>query len=217
MRRLHTFRFSKCCGGATERFDNTWEPVVHPYLDKITDAPEDLETGDLRDEQTARKWILSFPPAFCHTTDRQILSQVLNDYDQETQHFFRWQVSYPAEQLSELVYRKIGIDFGTIRDIQPIERGVSGRLIRVKITGDKKTLVIGKELIIRKTFSESHLYSSAFIVEKQDGIFTFHGAGWGHGVGLCQIGAAVMGARGYNYKAILQHYFKGCELIKMYE
>ena len=210
-------RFSKCCGGATERFDNTWEPVVHPYLDKITDAPEDLETGDLRDEQTARKWILSFPPAFCHTTDRQILSQVLNDYDQETQHFFRWQVSYPAEQLSELVYRKIGIDFGTIRDIQPIERGVSGRLIRVKITGDKKTLVIGKELIIRKTFSESHLYSSAFIVEKQDGIFTFHGAGWGHGVGLCQIGAAVMGARGYNYKAILQHYFKGCELIKMYE
>ena len=210
-------RFSKCCGGATERFDNTWEPVVHPYLDKITDAPEDLETGDLRDEQTARKWILSFPPAFCHTTDRQILSQVLNDYDQETQHFFRWQVSYPAEQLSELVYRKIGIDFGTIRDIQPIERGVSGRLIRVKITGDKKTLVIGKELIIRKAFSESHLYSSAFIVEKQDGIFTFHGAGWGHGVGLCQIGAAVMGARGYNYKAILQHYFKGCELIKMYE
>ena len=210
-------RFSKCCGGATERFDNTWEPVVHPYLDKITDAPEDLETGDLRNEQTARKWILSFPPAFCHTTDRQILSQVLNDYDQETQHFFRWQVSYPAEQLSELVYRKIGIDFGTIRDIQPIERGVSGRLIRVKITGDKKTLVIGKELIIRKTFSESHLYSSAFIVEKQDGIFTFHGAGWGHGVGLCQIGAAVMGARGYNYKAILQHYFKGCELIKMYE
>ena len=210
-------RFSKCCGGATERFDNTWEPVVHPYLDKITDAPEDLETGDLRDEQTARKWILSFPPAFCHTTDRQILSQVLNDYDQETQHFFRWQVSYPAEQLSELVYRKIGIDFGTIRDIQPIERGVSGRLIRVKITGDKRTLVIGKELIIRKAFSESHLYSSAFIVEKQDGIFTFHGAGWGHGVGLCQIGAAVMGARGYNYKAILQHYFKGCELIKMYE
>ena len=210
-------RFSKCCGGATERFDNTWEPVVHPYLDKITDAPEDLETGDLRDEQTARKWILSLPPAFCHTTDRQILSQVLNDYDQETQHFFRWQVSYPAEQLSELVYRKIGIDFGTIRDIQPIERGVSGRLIRVKITGDKKTLVIGKELIIRKAFSESHLYSSAFIVEKQDGIFTFHGAGWGHGVGLCQIGAAVMGARGYNYKAILQHYFKGCELIKMYE
>ena len=145
------------------------------------------------------------------------MSQVLNDYDQETQHFFRWQVSYPAEQLSELVYRKIGIDFGTIRDIQPIERGVSGRLIRVKITGDKKTLVIGKELIIRKAFSESHLYSSAFIVEKQDGIFTFHGAGWGHGVGLCQIGAAVMGARGYNYKAILQHYFKGCELIKMYE
>ena len=120
--------FQKCCGGATERFDNTWEPVVHPYLDKITDAPEDLETGDLRDEQTARKWILSFPPAFCHTTDRQILSQVLNDYDQETQHFFRWQVSYPAEQLSELVYRKIGIDFGTIRDIQPIERGCIGQI-----------------------------------------------------------------------------------------
>ena len=115
-----------------------------------------------------------------------------------------------------MVYRKIGIDFGTIRDIQPIERGVSGRLIRVKITGDKKTLVIGKELIIRKTFSETLLFSSAFIVEIQDGIFTFLGAGWVHGVGLCQIGAAVMGARGYNYKAILHHYFKGCELRKMY-
>ncbi len=210
-------RFSKCCGGVTERFENTWEPVVHPYLDRVYDAADPTDCSDLRDEQAARQWILSSPPVFCNTDDQEILSQILHDYDQETRHFFRWQVRYTRQELSELVHRKLGIDFGEIQEILPIERGVSGRLIRVKIIGTKKSLIIGKELLIRKAFSETHLYSSAFIVDTKGDEIIFHGAGWGHGVGLCQIGAAVMGARGYDYQTILQHYFKGCKLVKLYE
>lgn len=209
-------RFSKCCGGATERFENTWEPIVHPYLDKITDAEIPPETGDLSEENAARAWILSSPTAFCNTSDKKILGEVLNDYDQETQHFFRWQVSYTAEELSALVKEKLGIDFGTITEIIPLERGTSGRLIRLKITGTHKTLIIGKELVIRKAFSPTHLYSSAFVIDKSGEHFIFHGAGWGHGVGLCQIGAAVMGAQGYTYRQILKHYFKNSEISKLY-
>lgn len=209
-------RFSKCCGGITERFENTWEPVVHPYLDKISDSPGQLSSGDLTREEDARKWILSSPPAFCNTSDPDILSQILNDYDQETRHFFRWREEYTVTELSELVRNKLGIDFGTITDIQAVERGVSGRLIRVRICGSRKSLIIGKELTIRKTFSPSHLYSSAFVVTREDDKFIFRGAGWGHGVGLCQIGAAVMGAQGYSYRRILQHYFKDSELVKNY-
>ena len=209
-------RFSKCCGGITERFENTWEPVVHPYLDKISDSPGQLSSGDLTREEDARKWILSSPPAFCNTSDPDILSQILNDYDQETRHFFRWREEYTVTELSELVRNKLGIDFGTITDIQAVERGVSGRLIRVRICGSRKSLIIGKELTIRKAFSPSHLYSSAFVVTREDDKFIFRGAGWGHGVGLCQIGAAVMGAEGYSYRRILQHYFKDSELVKNY-
>ena len=209
-------RFSKCCGGITERFENTWEPVVHPYLDKISDSPGQLSSGDLTREEDARKWILSSPPAFCSTSDPDILSQILNDYDQETRHFFRWREEYTVTELSELVRNKLGIDFGTITDIQAVERGVSGRLIRVRICGSRKSLIIGKELTIRKAFSPSHLYSSAFVVTREDDKFIFRGAGWGHGVGLCQIGAAVMGAQGYSYRRILQHYFKDSELVKNY-
>ncbi len=209
-------RFSKCCGGITERFENTWEPVVHPYLDKISDSPGQLSSGDLTREEDARKWILSSPPAFCNTSDPDFLSQILNDYDQETRHFFRWREEYTVTELSELVRNKLGIDFGTITDIQAVERGVSGRLIRVRICGSRKSLIIGKELTIRKAFSPSHLYSSAFVVTREDDKFIFRGAGWGHGVGLCQIGAAVMGAQGYSYRRILQHYFKDSELVKNY-
>lgn len=209
-------RFSKCCGGITERFENTWEPVVHPYLDKISDSPGQLSSGDLTREEDARKWILSSPLAFCNTSDPDILSQILNDYDQETRHFFRWREEYTVTELSELVRNKLGIDFGTITDIQAVERGVSGRLIRVRICGSRKSLIIGKELTIRKAFSPSHLYSSAFVVTREDDKFIFRGAGWGHGVGLCQIGAAVMGAQGYSYRRILQHYFKDSELVKNY-
>lgn len=209
-------RFSKCCGGVSERFDNTWEPINHPYLVKVVDAPHPLPETDLTHEENARRWILSSPDVFCNTTDTAVLNNVLNDYDRETQHFFRWTVEYSRERLTALVKSRIGIDFGTITNIEPLERGVSGRIIRLRITGSKRTLEIGKELVIRKAFSDTHLYSSAFIVEQTPHGFIFRGAGWGHGVGLCQIGAAVMGAQGYSYTDILAHYFKNTEIKKIY-
>ncbi len=210
-------RFSKCCGGVTEQFENCWEPVDHPYLAVLRDAPE-KEFPDLTDEATAQEWIRSAPPAFCHTTDKEILSQVLNNYDQETTDFYRWQVNYTQEELAELIHRKSGIDFGQILDLIPLERGGSGRIVRLKIIGSQRSLIIGKELEIRRTLSESHLYSSAFVVDKEMSArdvptrFILTGAGWGHGVGLCQIGAAVMGAKGYPYDAILTHYFPGASI-----
>ena len=213
-------RYSKCCGGATELFANTWEPVDHPYLQKIIDAGSGSATPDtdLTDEKNAVEWISGMPEAFCNTTDRTILSQVLNNYDQETNDFFRWKVTYSQDELSSLVRERTGIDFGRITALEPLTRGTSGRLIRLRITGDKKSLIIGKELEIRKALSKSHLYSSAFVVEKieDQGLFVLHGAGWGHGVGLCQIGAAVMGARGYTYRQILFHYFVDAEINKLY-
>jgi SpoIID/LytB domain protein len=215
-------RFSKSCGGVTETFENCWEPVVHDYLTVLRDTPEENDFEDLTDEATAEKWIRTDPPAFCNTHDKEILSQVLNDYDQETMDFYRWHVTYAQQELSALITKRSGIDFGSIIDLIPIERGTSGRLIRLKIVGSKKTMTIGKELEIRKTLSTSHLYSSAFVVDKGaevNGVpesFTLTGAGWGHGVGLCQIGAAVMSAKGYAYDRILLHYFKGAELVKRY-
>ncbi|TAJ13731.1 SpoIID/LytB domain-containing protein [Marinilabiliaceae bacterium JC017] len=215
-------RFSKCCGGVTEVFENVWEPVNHPYLQKFADNDVNPEgySMDLEKEEAANKWILGSPEAFCNTTDQQVLSQVLNDYDQETQDFYRWKVAYTQQELSELVKKRTDIDFGLVSDLIPVERGTSGRLIKLKIVGEKKTLTIGKELVIRKALSESHLYSSAFVVEKittgEEVRFVLHGAGWGHGVGLCQIGAAVMGAKGYSYKEILMHYFRGASLDKRY-
>lgn len=210
-------RFSKCCGGVTERFENCWEPIDHPYLAVLRDAPE-KEHPDLTNEEEAQKWIRTAPSAFCHTTDKAILSQVLNNYDQETTDFYRWQVIYTQEELAELIHRKSGIDFGQILDLVPLERGGSGRIVRLKIIGSQRSLIIGKELEIRRTLSESHLYSSAFVVDKEMGAndiptrFILTGAGWGHGVGLCQIGAAVMGAKGYPYDAILAHYFPGATI-----
>ena len=210
-------RFSKCCGGVTERFENCWEPIDHPYLAVLRDAPE-KEHPDLTNEEEAQKWIRTAPSAFCHTTDKAILSQVLNNYDQETTDFYRWQVIYTQEELAELIHRKSGIDFGQILDLVPLERGGSGRIVRLKIIGSQRSLIIGKELEIRRTLSESHLYSSAFVVDKElsansvPTCFILTGAGWGHGVGLCQIGAAVMGAKGYTYDAILTHYFPGATI-----
>lgn len=214
-------RFSKCCGGVLEQFEACWEPVHHNYLEPRSDSPAENVFPDLTVEENAREWILSSPEAFCNTTDATILSQVLNNYDQETTNFYRWKVEYSQNELSELVHRRSGIDFGNIIDLVPVERGVSGRLIRLKIVGDKRTMTIGKELEIRRTLSPSHLYSSAFVVERNaddngNVRFTLHGAGWGHGVGLCQIGAAVMGAKGYNYREILMHYFVDAEIKKLY-
>jgi stage II sporulation protein D len=215
-------RYAKCCGGITEVFENVWEPVNHSYLQKVVDNPVAPAGYDLiiNTEENAKKWILGNPDAFCNTSDKKVLSQVLNDYDQETNDFFRWLVTYSQNELSDLIHSRTGIDFGTITNLVPLERGASGRIIRLRIEGTKKTMVIGKELEIRKALSRTHLYSSCFFVEKiadESGtIFVLHGAGWGHGVGLCQIGAAVMGAKGYSYKEILMHYFKDAVLEKRY-
>ena len=209
-------RFSKCCGGVFEEFKFCWEPKSFPYLVKRRDAAAESDFPDLTVEENARKWILSEPEAFCNTKDAKILSQVLTNFDQETKNFYRWKVEYTVEELSELVRRRSGEDYGEILDLIPVARGTSGRLWKLKIVGTKKTKVIGKELEIRKTLSPSHLYSSAFVVEKKDGKFILRGAGWGHGVGLCQIGAAVMGAKGYKYDEILAHYFPGSTIEKKY-
>ncbi|MEA4905922.1 MAG: SpoIID/LytB domain-containing protein [Petrimonas sp.] len=216
-------RFSKCCGGVTETFENVWEPVVHPYLQAKPDHREDSPLPDLTVEENAEEWIRSSPPAFCNTQDAQVLKQVLNDYDRETADFYRWKITYSQEELSTLIRERSGIDFGEIIALQPLERGTSGRIIRLKIIGTERVMTIGKELEIRRTLSKSHLYSSAFVVDTQDedenGIpptFTLTGAGWGHGVGLCQIGAAIMAEKGYTYQQILEHYFPQSKIIRNY-
>jgi SpoIID/LytB domain protein len=223
--RICDARFSKCCGGITETFENCWEPVPHPYLVSVEDLPAEKtgEKPDLTDEPVAGKFILDSPEAFCNTDDAGLLRQVLNDYDQESPDFYRWKLTYRQEELAILIREKSGHGFGEILDLVPVERGPSGRLIRLKIVGSKKSLVVGKELEIRRWLSPTHLYSSAFVVEKEDlreGIpqrFTLSGAGWGHGVGLCQIGAAVMASRGYDHTEILEHYFRGARIEKRYE
>lgn len=217
-------RFSKCCGGVSEEFRYCWDNIKYPYLRAVADvAPEkELVFPDLTDEANAEKWILSSEEAFCNTSDKSILRQVLNDYDQETADFYRWTAEFSQDELSALIQKKLGMDFGNIIDMVPLKRGKSGRIYELKIVGTKKTLVLGKELEIRRALSESHLYSSAFVVRKgneKDGIpetFTLIGAGWGHGVGLCQIGAAVMGAKGYDYLSILRHYYQGATIEKLY-
>ncbi|MCK9159047.1 MAG: SpoIID/LytB domain-containing protein [Bacteroidaceae bacterium] len=217
-------RFSKCCGGVLEEFSYCWEDMEYPYLKKRRDNGEESALPDLRIEAEAEKWIRQSPKAFCNTTDKAILSQVLNNYDQETADFYRWQVEYMQEELSDLIRRRTEIDFGNILDLVPIERGTSGRLSKLKIVGTKRTVTIGKELEIRHALSESHLYSSAFIVDKTQSPqqtvpekFILTGAGWGHGVGLCQIGAAVMGEQGYSYKEILLHYYKPATIEQQYK
>lgn len=216
-------RFSKSCGGVLEEFENCWQDHHHDYLEVRRDGENEQDFPDLTREAAAEEWILSNPKAFCNTHDPEILSQVLNDYDQETTDFYRWTVEYTQEQLSELIARRTGVDYGRIRDLQPVARGTSGRLYKMKIVGEKCTRTIGKELAIRYALSETALYSSAFVVERHDidadgypAKFVLRGAGWGHGVGLCQIGAAVMGAKGYDYKQILLHYFVGAKIEKQY-
>lgn len=209
-------RFSKCCGGAFEEFQYCWEPRRHDYLVDARDAVDGAPLPDLTVEANAREWILGRPDAFCSDVDESILAQVLNNYDRETVDFYRWIVDYDVDELSEIVRERSGIDFGEIRDLVPLARGTSGRIYRLKIVGSKRTMIVGKELEIRKWLSRSHLYSSAFMVERTLHGFRLHGAGWGHGVGLCQIGAAVMGERGFNYRQILSHYFKDAEIRSIY-
>lgn len=240
-------RFSKCCGGITEEFQYCWEDTPKPYLVAVRDISHEASKREMEDcgcqvndnditnangtslsstpdQQYAdiSSWLRGSPDAFCNTADKSILSQVLNDYDCETPDFYRWRVEYTQEELSKLISDKLKDDFGDIADLVPLERGKSGRISKLKIVGTNKTFTIGKELEIRRTLSDTHLHSSAFVVDKDDivngipGRFTLIGAGWGHGVGLCQIGAAVMGARGYGYDSILLHYYRGAEIKKIY-
>ena len=226
-------RFSKCCGGVTEEFQYCWEDTPKNYLSSVRDIIQGVKSvgsaapaplPSLQDEAAAEAWIRSNPPAFCNTTDKKILSQVLNDYDQETADFYRWKVTLTQEKLKQLLDEKLKMNFGDILDLQAEERGKSGRISKLRIVGTEKTFVIGKELEIRRALSDTHLYSSAFVVDRCDidekGVpqrFDIIGAGWGYGVGLCQIGAAVMGEEGFDYDAILLHYYQGAEIKKVYK
>ncbi len=196
-------RFSKCCGGITERYATAWEDQDVPYLESIYDGRSQTQS------YTPESWIRSAPAAYCNTDDSKLLSRVLPGFDQETRDFYRWQVAYTPEELADLIKARLGADLGPIRDLDALARGPSGRIYRLKITGERDYIVIGKELEIRRALSRTHLYSSAFIVDKDPGRFVLRGAGWGHGVGLCQIGAAVMANEGKTYTEILQHYYRG--------
>ncbi len=222
-------RYSKCCGGITESYENVWETERHYYLVPVYDYKFEQEgiDYDLTQEENATKWIKSYPHAFCNTTDEKILSQILNQYDQlknisSYNNYFRWKVEYTQDEISHFINTKSGIEFGDIIDLIPLERGYSGRIIRLKIIGSKRTFTIGKELEIRRVLSKTHLYSSAFVVTKENIVknipqkFIFYGGGWGHGVGMCQIGAAMMGELGYYFDEILLHYFKGAKIHKIY-
>lgn len=219
-------RFSKCCGGITEEFQYCWEDTPKTYLTAVRDIALGVEhtLPNLTNEEEAEKWIRFNPPAFCNTQDKKILSEVLNDYDQETVNFYRWKETLSQEKLQQLIADKLKMDLGAILDMKAVERGKSGRISKLQFIGTEKTFTIGKELEIRRTLSDSHLLSSAFVVDKYDkdeqGVpqrFELIGAGWGHGVGLCQIGAAVMGEQGYHYDAILLHYYQGAEIKKLYK
>ena len=216
-------RYSKSCGGVTEVYGAAWEARDVPYLAAVYDGAADISAYamPLTAEANAEVWIHATPPAFCNTHSKELLARILPGFDQETSDFYRWRVRYAADELRAIVTSRLGVDVGRIRSLEPLERGQSGRIIRLRITGDRRVLVIGKELEIRRALSRSHLYSSAFVVETETGgdypqSFTLIGAGWGHGVGLCQIGAAVMADSGYAHGEILTHYFPGAQMRSLY-
>ena len=213
-------RYHKACGGLTDNFANTWDNVTVPYLTSVSDSA--IPHDPIRTEDAARQWILGDPEAYCNAKDNNTLRRILPSFDQETTDFFRWKVTYTRTELEEIIREKSGIDFGNLLSLTPVERGPSGRIVRLQIAGSKRTLTIGKELEIRRWLSRSHLYSSAFVVCAENDAsglpvsFLLRGAGWGHGVGLCQIGAAVMALKGFTAESILKHYFRGAELQKLY-
>jgi stage II sporulation protein D len=218
--RICDARFSKACGGRTELFGNCWEEIPVPYLESVSDSPKNYPP--VLSEKDAEEWILSSPDAYCNTSSGDDLRRILPSFDRKTADFFRWKAEYSREELEEIIGRKSGIDFGTLKGLVPVQRGPSGRIYKLRIVGTKKTIEVGKELEIRRWLSRSHLYSSAFIVKTEcdaEGVpekFLFQGAGWGHGVGLCQIGAASMALKGMKSEDILKHYFTGVELKKLY-
>ncbi len=213
-------RYHKSCGGQTEIFSTAWEDKSLPYLQSVTDHI-DTHTP-IVSEKDAENWLSGKPPAYCNTADNEILSQILPSFDQETLDFYRWQVIYKRQDLEEIIRRKSGIDVGELKNIIPIERGPSGRISKLKIEGSKRAMLVGKELEIRRWLSPSHLLSSAFIVSADSAAngkvdrFILSGGGWGHGVGLCQIGAAVMATKGFKAPEILAHYFTKASLQKLY-
>jgi len=207
-------RYSKACGGITEEFETAWDDKQAPYLTSILDAP--VSHQPIITEEEASVWILSEPEAYCNTKDEGLLKKILPGFDRETKSFFRWRVEYSRQELEEILREKSGFDFGTLQEIIPLKRGPSGRISRLKIIGSKRSIVVGKELEIRRWLSRTHLYSSAFVVRVEADRFIFDGAGWGHGVGLCQIGAAVMATKGFSAEKILKHYFRGIEIKKIY-
>ena len=213
-------RYYKACGGVTEDFGTAWEDKRIPYLTSISDAP--VSHHPILTEKEAKRWVLSEPDAYCNTKDEGLLETILPNFDRETQNFFRWKVEYSREELEGILQEKSGFDFGTLKEIEPLQRGPSGRIFLLKIVGSKRCMVVGKELEIRRRLSRTHLYSSAFIVKVEYDShgeierFVFHGAGWGHGVGLCQIGAAVMASKGFRAEEILKHYFPGTEIQRIY-
>ena len=216
-------RFSKCCGGAMERFSTCWQPVDLPYLQGLTDT-EPQSPVDLSDETSATEWITTEPESFCSHPSERLLKIILNDFDRRTPHLYRWRQEYSGEELADIIRNRSGLDYGRIISLKPLHRGTSGRIDRLEIRGTKLTRIIGKELEIRRTLSLTHLYSSAFVAEPSDvdeadipRRWTLRGAGWGHGVGLCQIGAAVMAEKGYDFRQILQHYFPGTSLTPIQE
>lgn len=220
-RKVCDARYHKACGGRTDNFENTWEEISIPYLSTVVDA--DVFHDPITTEAAAQKWVNIRPEAHCNATDEQLLRRILPDFDQETANFFRWRVAYDRKELEEILAQKSGIDFGTLQNLVPAARGPSGRIMRLRIEGTKRTVTVGKELEIRRWLSHSHLYSSAFCVSVESDAsglprrFILDGAGWGHGVGMCQIGAAVMAEKGYQAEAILKHYFRGAELTRLYD
>ncbi len=214
-------RYYKSCGGQTEIFPTAWEDESPAYLASISDKAG--QHPPVRSETEARQWLKSRPAAYCDTTDKKLLSNILPAFDQETPDFYRWQVVYTRKELEEVLRKKSGIDFGVLQKIEPLARGPSGRIYRLKIEGSRKTVIVGKELEIRRWLSESHLLSSAFVITAERNTngeivrFVLHGGGWGHGVGLCQIGAAVMASKGFKVEEILTHYFTGAQLKKIYK
>jgi stage II sporulation protein D len=218
-------RFSKCCGGSVELFSSAWGPQDPPYLQAFADLPAGREPDyalPLQEEAKAQAFIQAYPEAFCATRDRAILEKLLPELDHETRDFYRWDQVIEQEELQGLLKAKLGLELGAILALEPLSRGASGRLTQLAIQGEFGRAVIGKELEIRRALSPSHLYSSAFVVRavgpegRAPERFELRGAGWGHGVGLCQIGAAVMAERGYHARAILAHYFRGASIERRY-
>lgn len=213
-------RYSKACGGRTELYPTAWDDREVPYLATVSDGPFDHEP--ILTEEDASRWVLSSPDVYCNTWDEALLKRILSESDRETRDFFRWRAEYDRKELEGILLEKSGLDFGDLKGIIPLQRGPSGRIVRLKVVGSKRTIIVGKELEIRRWLSRSHLYSSAFVVETQGNLhgyperFILHGAGWGHGVGLCQIGAAVMATRGFSAEGILSHYFRGTTIERIY-